>query len=163
MLPGHGSAFQQLPHQRWVRLSPPYNAPQPQLCQRHRKCQNTRVVKNHSCVSCPLRPPSTRKACGMNKHNPRPPHTTENWHKNAKMLPASSECALALPGDVGNDWAHNCTRFQRRPPPGSPVGLPGEFKDCRRRGTNGYTGTVHAFCVRSASNHFICIVYSLGT
>ena len=120
MLPGHGSTFLQLSRRRNARLSPPYAATTFDSCQGHRKCQNTRVVKNHPRVSYPFRLPSNSAPSRTNKGDPQPPFTTGIRRKNTKMPPASSESTLALPGDVGDDQAQLCARFRRRPPPGSP-------------------------------------------
>jgi hypothetical protein len=79
--------------------------------QRHRKCQNTWVVKNHPRVSSPLRHPSNIVPPGMDRDNPRGPHAAGSRPKSAKTPPASPECASALPGDVSNDRAHICARF----------------------------------------------------
>ena len=107
--------------------------------------------------------PSTKEVCGTSKHNPRPPHATENRHKNVKTLPASSECASALPGDVSNDRVRLCARFRWRPPPGSPMGLHGEFQGCRNGGNGGYTSAARTFCARSAGYYIICIVVLVYT
>jgi hypothetical protein len=108
MLPGHGSAFLQLPRRRHASLSSPYDATRPPPHLRRRKCQNTRVVKHHPRISSPSRHPSDVALPGTNKYDPKPTHATKIRHKNAKTPPASSECASALPGDVSDDRARIC-------------------------------------------------------
>ena len=94
----------------------------------HRKRQNMWVVKHHPRVSCPLRPPSDSQAHGTNKGNTEPPHAARSRQINVKTLLASPKSALALPGDVSDDRVQLCARFRWRPPPGSPMGLPGKFQ-----------------------------------
>ena len=69
---------------------------------------------------------------------------------NAKTRPASSGSASVLPGDVGDDRAHICARFQSRRPPGSPMGLPGEFQPGMWAGS-GDMPALHAFFERAVS------------
>jgi len=163
MLLGHGSTFLSLPRRRQPRLLSPYIAKPTPPPQRHRKCQNTRVVKIHPRISTPLRHPSNTVPPGAGGDNPRGPHAAGSWLKSATTPPASPERASALPGDVGNDWAHICARFQRRRPPGSPMGHPGEFQGSRRRRSGRNTGAARIFCARSVGNSFICIVIVLYT
>jgi hypothetical protein len=93
--------------------------------------------QNHLHVSYPLRLPTNNALPRTNKGCPHSPHPAVNQAKNTKTPPASPECASALPGD---DRALLCARFRRRPPPGSPIGLPGKFQRCRSRGMGRYTG-----------------------
>ena len=41
---------------------------------------------------------------------------------------ASPGSASALPGDIAGDWACSHAWFRSRPPPGSPLRLPGKFQ-----------------------------------
>jgi hypothetical protein len=116
----------------------------------HRKCQNTRVVKNHPRVSCTLRSPSTSAVNGTNIYSPRTPHAAENRCKNTERPPASPKSASALPGDVSDDRAPLYARFRRRQPPGSPIGLPGEFH-VHRSGENGRNAGAACFFAHAAS------------
>ena len=86
----------------------------------HRKCQNTRVVKNHLRISHPSRPPVNTAPPGTHQDHPQPPHAAEKRPKNTQTPPASPKSASALSGDVGDNRAQFCARFRRRPPPGSP-------------------------------------------
>ena len=81
MSPRHRGAFLQHYRQRCARILLPYDAIQLPSRQRHRKCQNMRVVKNHPRVSCSLRPSSTSPADGTNTYNLRPPHAAKNRQK----------------------------------------------------------------------------------
>ena len=49
-----------------------------------------------------------------------PPPLQDFDGKKVKTLPASPEHASALPGDIGDDWAHICIQFRQHPLPGSP-------------------------------------------
>ena len=115
-------------HRRQSLISFPYTATPTPSHQRHRKCQNTRVANNHHPVPGPLQPPSNSAPPGTNKYHPNATSTAGFRRKNAKTPPASPECASVLPGDVGDDRVHICTRFRWCPPPGSPMGLPASFK-----------------------------------
>ena len=161
MLPGHGGVFLQLSRRRRAHLSLPYDATTSRSHQRHFMCQNTRVVFDHPCISCPLSPPSHSTRCGMGKDDPKTPHATRNESINAETPAASPECASALPGDVGDDWVQLCAQFRRRPPPGSPTGLLGRFQGCRVWASSRYAGAARIFCVRSVDDYIICIIVPL--
>ena len=127
MLPGRGSTFLLPTRRRQSCLSPTHTPISSPSLQRHGKCQNTRWFNNHSRVSSLLRHPSNSAPGGTNSEDPNATHATGDRRKNAQTPWASPECASALPGDVGNDRVHICTRSRWRPSPGSPMGLPGEF------------------------------------
>jgi len=101
-------------------------------------------------ISYLLRPLSNSASPGTNKGHHNPPHAAGNQIKNAKAPPASSECASALPGDVGDDRAHICARFRLHRRPGSLIRLPGEFQGTGGTGsakTRGWSNTTRVFLV----------------
>ena len=163
MLPGHGSTFMCLLRRRQPLPSSPYAARPTPSHQRHRKCQNTWVVFDHPRVSCSLRPTSNSVACGTNRDDPRGTRAARMRHKNAKTPPASPERASALPGDVSDDRAHMCARFQRHLPPGSPERLSGKFRVHRSCASGRNASTARFFSARSVGNCIICIVDHLDT
>lgn len=87
----------------------PYDLPM--WCNRFQQPRATVGGQKPPHISYLLRPPSNSASPGTNKGHHNPPHTAGNQIKNTKVPLASSECTSALPGDVGDDWAHICARF----------------------------------------------------
>ena len=139
-LPGHGSGFLCLPRRRYARTLCPYAAALAPSSQRHTKCRNTPRCKNHGCGSCPLQPPINMGTSKSNQMQPNAPFAARITPATSKTTPASPGSASALPGDIGDDWARICARFQRRQPLGSPLRLPEKFQGAggtRSTGTRG--------------------------
>ena len=67
-------------------------------CWGHRKCQNTQVVFDHPCVSCPSRPPNPSAVAGTNKHNPQPPPC----HRNPAQKPKNAASVIRM--RFGASW-----------------------------------------------------------
>ena len=53
-------------------------------------------------IFCFFKPPTHTTTLGTNNYDPQGPHTAKIQSSTAKMSPPSPECALALPGDVGD-------------------------------------------------------------
>ena len=137
MLPGHGSVFLRLSRPRHAFLSPPYDATRFHSRWGCIGCQNTRVVKNHPRVSCPLRPPSHSAVSGTNKGDPQPLHVAGIRRINTQTPPALPKSASALPGDVGDRSGAIMRPISTAPTPresnGTPWGVSGHWghKKCQ--------------------------------
>ena len=131
MLPGHGSTFLCLPHRRQTHIRSPYTPPPTPPTQRHGKCPIMQRCRNHPSGSCPLGLPVAMGWSATNRGGALAPPASGITPRNTKMKLASSGSTSVLPGNVGDDWVHICTRSQLRQPPGSPLRLPGVSQAAR--------------------------------
>src|ERR1700733_8858943 len=99
--------------------------------------------KNHSCGSCPLRPPTPGGWYGMNRGGHSAPSTAKILPQDAKTTPTSPGSASALPGDVAGARAQICAHFRWRAPLGS-LKIAGELQ-------GGETRAVHAYPKRACA------------
>jgi hypothetical protein len=133
MLPGHGSAFLQLPRRRHARFITPLRRHTTPIHTRGTGSAKTRGWSKTTRVYLVFEAPSDSAVPGTNKYDPKPPHAAKIRHKNAKTPPASPECASALPGDVGDDRARIMRPISTAPTPRESNGLPGEFQEVGAR------------------------------
>jgi hypothetical protein len=75
-----------------------------------------------------LRPPIAMGWCRTNRGGLSTPSAVNIFQIKGKTMLTSPGSASVLPGDIGNDWVQICTRYRWRPPPGSPLRLPGELQ-----------------------------------
>jgi hypothetical protein len=128
--------------------------------QRHRKCRNTRGARNQMHGSCPLQLPNAVGKTGTTRGGPNAPPAIKLLSINAITKPTSSGSASALPGNVAGDRVPICTRYRSRPPPGSPLRLPGKFQ-MDRMGRSRDTLKLHAYFehAASATELYVCLSY----
>ena len=74
-----------------------------------------------------LSPPATAQHLEQGQTTPRPPRHGNPVKKTQKRRRRRQNALRRFAGDVGDDRVRICTRFRRRRPPGSPLGLPGRF------------------------------------
>jgi len=111
VLPGHGSTFLWLLHQRQTRIRSPFAALSAPSTQRHTKRPTTQRCRNNISCSCPPRSPIPIGwyKTNIGGLNASPGATIAQ--KKAKTMPASSGSASALPSNVAGNRVQLCTRF----------------------------------------------------
>jgi hypothetical protein len=89
--------------------------------------------------------PGAKGQLGMVRGGQGAPSPSNFLFFKSKTTSALPESASALPGDIAGDRAHFCARFRSRPPPGSPLRLPGKFQVTPWAASVRNAGVAHLF------------------